>query len=116
MTDNKKATLENNKAKVEKSKSDKKEYSNKPSSDQVVDRHYKAIIKRSVLDFFAMRPQPSRSSTSSTRRRDQRSPRQQTRAEAERGDERRVEEREPAPAVAAGHLLEGGRVVDARVK
>ena len=35
MTDNKKATLENNKAKVEKSKSDKEEYSNKPSSDQL---------------------------------------------------------------------------------
>ena len=49
MTDNKKATLENNKAKVEKSKSDKEEYSNKPSSDQVVDKHYKAIIKNALI-------------------------------------------------------------------
>ena len=49
MTDNKKATLENNKAKVVKSKSDKKEYSNKPSSDQVVDKHYKAIIKNALI-------------------------------------------------------------------
>ena len=45
MTDNKKATLENNKAKVEKSKSDLKDYSNKTSSDQVVDKQYKTIIK-----------------------------------------------------------------------
>ena len=49
MTDNKKATLENNKAKVEKSKSDKEEYSNKPSSDQVVDKHYKAIINKALI-------------------------------------------------------------------
>ena len=49
MTDNKKATLENNKAKVEKSKSDKKEYSNKPPSDHVVDNPYKAIIKNALI-------------------------------------------------------------------
>lgn len=49
MTDNKKATLENNKAKVEKSKSDLKDYSNKPSSDQVVDKQYKAIIKNALI-------------------------------------------------------------------
>ena len=49
MTDNKKATLENNKAKVEKSKSDKKEYSNKPPSDHVVDNPYKAIIKKALI-------------------------------------------------------------------
>ena len=49
MTDNKKATLENNKAKVEKSKSDKKEYSNKPPSDHVVDNSYKAIIKNALI-------------------------------------------------------------------
>ena len=49
MTDNKKATLENNKAKVVKSKSDKKEYSNKPSSDQVVDKQYKANIKNALI-------------------------------------------------------------------
>ena len=49
MTDNKKATLENNKAKVEKSKSDLKDYSNKTSSDQVVDKQYKAIIKNALI-------------------------------------------------------------------
>ena len=49
MTDNKKATLENNKAKVEKSKSDFKDYSNKTSSDQVVDKQYKAIIKNALI-------------------------------------------------------------------
>ena len=49
MTDNKKATLENNKAKVEKSKSEKKEYSNKPPSDHVVDNPYKAIIKNALI-------------------------------------------------------------------
>ena len=49
MTDNKKATLENNKAKVEKSKTDLKDYSNKTSSDQVVDKQYKAIIKNALI-------------------------------------------------------------------
>ena len=49
MTDNKKATLENNKAKVEKSKSDLKDYSNKPPSDQVVDKQYKTIIKNALI-------------------------------------------------------------------
>ena len=49
MTDNKKTTLENNKAEVEKSKSDKKEYSNKPSIDQVADNPYKAIIKNALI-------------------------------------------------------------------
>ena len=44
MTDNKKATLENNKAKVEKSKSDLKDYSNKPPSDHVVDKQYKTCL------------------------------------------------------------------------
>ena len=52
MTDNKKATLENNKAKAEKSKSDNKEYSNKPSSDQVGDNPYKAIIKTAIIPVF----------------------------------------------------------------
>ena len=49
MTDNKKATLENNKAKVEKSKSDLKDYSNKPPSDQVVDKQYKTVIKNALI-------------------------------------------------------------------
>jgi len=52
MTDNKNTTLENNKTKVEKSKSDKKEYSSKPSSDQVVDNPYKAIIKNALIPVF----------------------------------------------------------------
>ena len=52
MTDSKNTTLENNKTKVEKSKSDKKKYSNKPSSDQVVDKPYKAIIKNALIPIF----------------------------------------------------------------
>jgi len=52
MTDNKNTTFENNKTKVEKSKSDKREYLNKPSSDQVVDKPYKAIIKNALIPIF----------------------------------------------------------------
>jgi len=52
MTDDKKATIENNEAKVEKSKSDKNKRSNKPASGQVVDNQYKAIVKNAIIPIF----------------------------------------------------------------
>tara|TARA_Y100001954_G_scaffold85855_1_gene94165 strand:+ start:2604 stop:3698 length:1095 start_codon:yes stop_codon:yes gene_type:complete len=52
MTENKKAKLENSIAKVDKSKPDKKEYSNKSSSSQGVSDPYKAIIKNAIIPIF----------------------------------------------------------------
>ncbi len=49
MTDNKIAPLDNNKAKAEKPKSDKKEYSNKTLSDQANTKLYRAVIINTLI-------------------------------------------------------------------